>query len=337
MKKVLLLSGVLAGLSASAQTFTVNDTLYSGLNTTYYVMDSNAVTHSGVTGSGVTWDYSTLTAYENATIPDMIVAASTSTYAADFPNSDYNDDLSSGASLFFSNNPDSMTVHGYVFTADGNEVIIKHNIDPLRALEFPMSVGNTYTDAIAGEAEIAGNIFPATGSATVTFDGAGTLQVSGNTHTNVIRIKLVEVIDASITFPFPVSGTVTRTVYSYYDLASDKQAIFVHATIDIASDVLNDNYSAVYYSGTPVYFLGTPEMVNTTFSVYPNPAVNMFNIVTDGTAESISLINSLGQIVMTIANPKQTETIDASQLTSGIYIVQINQNGVLNEQKLIIE
>jgi hypothetical protein len=124
MKKVLLLSGVLTAISGMSQTFTVDDTLGLGMSTNYFVMDSNAVSMAAVTGTGVTWDYDTLWAYENNTTPDDIVAASASTYASDFTNADYNDDLSSGVSIFFSNSPDSMTVHGYVFTADGNTVIV---------------------------------------------------------------------------------------------------------------------------------------------------------------------------------------------------------------------
>lgn len=337
MKKVLLLSGVLGGLSASSQTFTVDDTLYTGLTTAYYVMDSTAANLSAVTGTGVTWNYANLTAYENATTPDVIIDASASPFASSFPNSVYNDDLSTGASIFFSNSPDSMTVQGYVFVADGNDVIVKHDLNPLKMMTFPLAVGGTYTDDLSGEVEIMGNPFPSTGTATITVDGFGTLNVSGNTHTNILRVKLVEVIDAAITVPFPVSGTVTRTVYSYYDMANDKQAIFVHATLDIDSDLLVDNYTAVYYSPTPNYFMGTEDMVNTNFSVYPNPAANNVTITTDGTVESIVIMNTLGQPVLTITAPQQTETINTEEFTSGIYIVQINQEGVLTEQKLIIE
>ncbi|MBK9592860.1 MAG: hypothetical protein IPO32_15650 [Crocinitomicaceae bacterium] len=94
MKKVLLLSGVLTALSGMSQTFTVDDTLGLGMSTNYFVMDSNAVSYSAVTGTGVTWDYDTLWAYETATNPDNIVDASSSTYASDFTNAAYNDDLS---------------------------------------------------------------------------------------------------------------------------------------------------------------------------------------------------------------------------------------------------
>jgi hypothetical protein len=337
MKKVLLLSCVLTTISGISQTFTVDDTLGTGMSTNYYVMDSNAVNLSAITGTGVTWNYANLWTYDSGTTPDEIIDASASSYAGDFPTAEYNDDLSSGVSIFFSNNADSMTVHGYVFQADGNDVVVRHNFNPLKAITFPMAVGDTYTDVIVGEAEIMSTVFPSSGTATVTCDGFGTLNISGNTHTNILRIKLVEELDAAITVPFPVSGTVTRTVYSYYDLANDKQPILVHGTIDIASDLLNDGYTAVYYSGDPDYSLGTQELVNTTFSVYPNPANNVLTITTDGTSESLNIFNAAGQVVYSVNNPTSTLTVDVTKLPAGIYVIQVTTNGLISQEKLVVE
>lgn len=337
MKKVLLFSAVCASFFASAQTFTVNDTLSDGQSTAYYVMDSTAASYSATTGLGVTWNYSTLLGEAPGTIPNVVVDAAGTTYDANYPTADYNDDLSSGASIYFSNTPDSVISYGYVFTADGNDIIVMHNADPLKSLELPMTVGDTYTDYIEGEAEITSYTFPTTGTATVTVDGHGTLIVGTTTHTNVLRVKLVESIDASITFPFPVSGTITRTVYSYFTLASDKQAIFVHATIAVVSDVLNDDYTAVYYSGTPIGYLGAEENETIEFSVFPNPSNNLTTITTDGTSDQINVTNSLGQVVYTIAKPKATETVDVTKFEAGIYIVSIVKGDVITNQKLIVE
>jgi len=337
MKKVLLFSAVCASFFASAQTFTVNDSLSDGQSTAYYVMDSTAVSYSGITGTGVTWNYSTLLGEFPTTIPNVVVDAAGTTYDANYPSADYNDDLSSGASIYFSNTPDSVISYGYVFTANADDIIVMHNVDPLKSLEFPMSVGDTYIDYIEGEVEITIYIFPTTGSATITCDGFGTLIVGTTTHNNVIRVKLVEAIDASITFPFPVSGTITRTVYSYFTLATDKQAIFVHATIDVTSDVLNDNYTAVYYSGTPIGYLGAEENEVVEFSVFPNPSNNLTTITTDGTTDQINVINALGQVVYSIVKPKSTETVDVSKFEAGVYIISIVKGDVVSTQKLIVE
>lgn len=336
MKKILLSLGAISSLTAMSQSITVNDTLSTGLSTNYFVMDSLAPSLSAITGTSVTWNYSTLAAYENATILDQIIDASASTYASDYTTSDYNDDLSGGASIYFSNTPDSVVVHGYVFEADGNLVKVFFDINSLKSLELPMTVGDSYTDAIAGVVNIMGADFPATGSATVTCDGAGTLQVSGDVISNVIRIKLVETIDASITVPFPVSGTVTRTVYSYYDLANDKQPILVHATLDITSDVLNDNYTAVYYAGTPM-FMEVDENTEMSFSIFPNPSSDLVTINLTQPVSQVTIYNAVGQIVFQQNQVNNSMTVNVSNWRPGIYVVQANNNGILNEQKLVIK
>lgn len=339
MKKALLMMGVGVGISVSAQTFTVDDTLSSGMSTTYYVLDSNAVNLSAVTGTGVTWDYSSLLGYNpTMTNLDNVNDASTTTHAADFPTSDYNDDLSTGASLFFTNSPDSMTVQGFVFNVDTYTAVIKHSANPMVALKFPMVVGDTYTDNSAGTVEVASQTGTTIGVATVTVDGFGTLKVGLNTHTNVLRVKLQETIGTSITVgPFPPStGTVTRTIYSYFDLANDKQAIFVHATIDVQTDLATDNYTAVYYSSLPS-FAGVEENASIPFSIYPNPAANQITLQSDGTADSFHVINALGEVVVTSTKPQSMEVIDISTLPTGIYIIQIRKGDLISNQKLIVE
>src|SRR5687768_8075247 len=94
MKKALLFSAVFSGLAASAQTFTAADTLQPGMSTVYYVMDSSAATMSGVTGMGVTWDYSTLYGEIGvATNDDDVMLASAAPHAGTFTEAEYNDDL----------------------------------------------------------------------------------------------------------------------------------------------------------------------------------------------------------------------------------------------------
>ena len=339
MKKVLLLSSVIASGLASAQTLTVNDTLSSGMSTTYYVLDSNAVSLDAVVGTGVTWDYSSILGYDpGMTNADNVTLASTSTYASDFPSSDYNDNLATGASLYFTNNADSMTVQGFVFNVDTYTVKVLHSANPMIALKFPMAVGTTYNDPTQGTVDVGVATGTTTGNAVVTCDGFGTLNVGLNSHPNVLRIKLVENINTSITIPpFPTStGTVTRTLYSYYDLANDKQAIFVHATIDVVTDIVTDNYTAVYYSSLPS-FSGVAQNANIPFSIFPNPAASQITLQSDGNADAYQIINSLGEVVLTSTKPQTTEVMDISSLATGVYIIQIRKGDLISNQKLVIE
>src|SRR5690606_18900186 len=220
-------------------------------------------------------------------------------------------DLSNGVSAFFTNSPDSMTVQGFVFSASGTDVVMKHSTNPLIAMKYPSSVGDTYSDNTSGEVDVAGQMGTTTGIANVTVDGFGTLNVGTNTHTNITRVKLVENISTTVVIMgFPVSGTVTRTVYSYYDLTNSKQPIFIHAAIEIVSTALNDDYTSVYYAGN--LSSSVEENVMGEFSIYPNPTNSLTTVSTDGTADNLSVINALGQVVYALTNPKSIETVDVS-------------------------
>jgi hypothetical protein len=341
MKKFLLCAGAMSAFAAEAQTVVAADTLYTGLNADYYVIDSSVVDYAAVTGTGVTWNYSAaLGVTDGGPIinSDMVQVASASSYASHYPMADYNEDMNGGASQFFSNSADSTTVWGFVIAVDTYEIIIKHNLNPLIGLKYPMNVGDSYVDQTAGEVEIAGNTGITDGSATVTVDGSGTLLVSGYTHTNITRVKLVENINTSIeVFPFPpTTGTVTRTIYSYYDFANGPMPVFIHANIMVTSDLFNGGYDAVYYSGGLPGYAGVTETPTSLLSVYPNPANTLATITTDGTADQFEVVNALGQVVLTVNAPQQVEQVDVTGFEAGTYLIRVKKGEVITTEKLVI-
>ncbi|WP_298222591.1 T9SS type A sorting domain-containing protein [Flavobacterium sp.] len=64
------------------------------------------------------------------------------------------------------------------------------------------------------------------------------------------------------------------------------------------------------------------------FRIYPNPAKDVLNIEMKKSFEvnSISIYNTLGQLVLVIPNAQQTKTIDVSSLKTGNYFMKINSN-----------
>jgi len=79
-----------------------------------------------------------------------------------------------------------------------------------------------------------------------------------------------------------------------------------------------------------------------TVNVYPNPASNQINITgITGNDITIQLVNSVGQMIYSKQNialaGDATETIELSDISSGIYIVMIQNGEKMYRQKLIIE
>lgn len=348
MKKVLLGLSILTGLAASAQTFTIDDTLSAGDSQNYFVVDSNAVNYDAITGSGVTWDYSAITGYSGSpTNLDTVQNASSSPHASSFPAAVYVDNMAGGNQLFFKNYLDSVMVHGYVFDVDTYTITIKHDVDALKMLDLPMNLSDTYTDYVSGTIDVVGaplpiNGEPQDGTVTVTADGTGTLIVGSTTFTNVIRIKLVETLTATITVPpFPTqTGYVTRTVYSYYDLANQNMPVFLHADINVVATGFGGNFTAVYSSVdvAPASGAGisTAEL-EADFTVFPNPTTDFVQVTSSQNTDELNVINELGQVVIRLTNPKSIENINVSTLEKGVYIIQLNKGSNSVTKKLVIK
>ncbi len=73
--------------------------------------------------------------------------------------------------------------------------------------------------------------------------------------------------------------------------------------------------------------------------VSPNPATTTINVEVNGTdAESIAISNLSGQLVISAEINFGVNTIDVSELNSGIYIYTVyTSNGVLATEKLVIK
>ncbi|MEX1001177.1 MAG: T9SS type A sorting domain-containing protein [Crocinitomicaceae bacterium] len=340
MKFFLLPLCSLFSLGAMAQSFTINDTVAAGDAQLFFTADSAAATLDGITGTGVTWDYSNLMMYDNTTNLDTVKYASDSPNYADYPLADYHDDIAQGTSNYFTNFLDSVISYGYRFIVDGSEAKIMYDIDPLKMVNIPMVQSDTYADSVKGTAEVFGNSATILGEVVVIADGSGTLELGDSTFSNVLRIKLTEILDATIdlgTFG-TASGTVNRTVYTYYDFANGNMPIFVHATIDVNSNLFNGSFKAVYSSvELEIFGSGVNENQIGEMSVYPNPAQDIVNITLPNNIDQLLVLNTLGQTIQTIQQPKSTETINISAFEKGVYLIQIQKGDAIQTQKLIIK
>lgn len=344
MKKVLLGLLCFTGVGAMAQTFTVDDTLSSGMSQIYYSADSTASNLDAVNGTGVTWDYSGLLGYSTTgQILDTIRNASDSPDYSSFSSATYHDDLNNNSGGdYFKNFADSTVSYGYTFEVDGNPVKIMNNTDPLKYIQYPMSQGNSFSDSIYGQVDVYSQLFDTYGAATVEADGSGTLLLGASTFTNVLRIKMVEtlVIDTTyIGFPInaDVGGTVTRTMYTYYDLANNSFPVLRHGKIAVSTNLFSGAFVAVYSSVQldPIDASFGEELIDP-ISIYPNPADNNINILSTG-VDQLIVVNSLGQTIQTIANPQSTETINVSNLEAGVYFIQVKKGNAVRTEKFTVK
>lgn len=74
---------------------------------------------------------------------------------------------------------------------------------------------------------------------------------------------------------------------------------------------------------------------NSAFQVYPNPSSNYLTIISKEKIESLSILNLIGDCMMTQAHPN--EPLDISQLSAGTYIIMIKTANQLESRKLLVK
>jgi hypothetical protein len=75
---------------------------------------------------------------------------------------------------------------------------------------------------------------------------------------------------------------------------------------------------------------------NTSFSVYPNPAIEFFTVTSDSNINAINIFNLSGQKVADLKANSTSETIPTSNLTSGLYLVEISTENGTAVQKVVV-
>lgn len=97
------------------------------------------------------------------------------------------------------------------------------------------------------------------------------------------------------------------------------------------------NTASQVWSFTTAGTLGVEDnQINSTFSLYPNPASNVLNIKTTLNINQIDVYNQLGQNVLQVNGLRlQNNSIDISALQQGMYLVKISAEGKTETLKVL--
>jgi hypothetical protein len=107
---------------------------------------------------------------------------------------------------------------------------------------------------------------------------------------------------------------------------------------DLAQIGITANLDNLWYDNMFLYNSATASVENNEllgFSMYPNPVSNRLNISAKETIQRADIFNVLGKKVMSLDINKTSESIDVSNLTSGIYLVKYNVNGTTGTAKFV--
>ena len=82
--------------------------------------------------------------------------------------------------------------------------------------------------------------------------------------------------------------------------------------------------------------IGTEKAALTEVSIYPNPATDVLNIVSNNTINRVRILNSVGQIMFNSESNNTILNVNTTNYQSGIYFIQIETNdGIITEKVTI--
>ena len=197
------------------------------------------------------------------------------------------------------------------------------------------------------------------------------IRFENNGTANALNIVVKDMIDLS---KFDISTLVpTSASHSYITkISAGNKVEFIFENINLPfDDVNNDGYVSFKIKTLPtlvdgdtfaneanIYFdynfpiltnkesstfqviLATPDFeFSSYFTLYPNPAQSILNISSKETIEvkSISIYNTLGQLVLVVTNADKISKIDVSNLKTGNYFIKINSDKGTSNTKFIKE
>ncbi len=300
-----------------------------------YVCDSAANSFASVTGSGSTWDYSNIFGYDGLTNTMTVINPSSSQFGTYFPASTKAISYENMLVTFFNSTATQRLSQGFVYAASGSSNIIANYSQENEILaQYPFALNNSVNDIFSGTMVYTSFNLPCSGSSIAKVDGIGNLIVSNSTISNVTRYFISDTVIASTPL-----GTVKmiRTQYEYYPLlessATSVLPIFVHTTININ----NTEKSIVLSAVQPTQNAGISEQKQTNYSLFPNPSSGKVHLTSNFSGMmSGNIKDQLGRTIQTIsvANGDQ---LDLSFLNAGMYIVELDINGHLTSERIVIK
>ncbi len=337
MKKILLTITSLATTAAIAQvnvTSIYNHSAGSVNTANFKAIEINTtITKNLAGGNGATWSYDTCvqktiapTTY--AIITKDVVGVANSATVAGRANVALNEDVNTNYSFYDFSTKFSIAAENFQIL--GNEAYVPYN-NNIDLLSFPMVYNASVTsmDTANSWAFPPSNTMKRYIKSTMTYDGYGTLKLNKTlTLDSISRIKLVQIITDTLIAPAnPFLNKINSKRIVYYYVRAGKNLVAqwemdsvanTFTTQKIYKFIVADNYSIV--AG-----INSKNITATQLTTYPNPAHNKITVaLSSNDYTPYTVYNTLGKVVIQGAMNNLHNTIDVSNLHSGVYILRSN-------------
>ncbi len=160
---------------------------------------------------------------------------------------------------------------------------------------------------------------------------------SHNFITKISETNRVEFIFQNINLPFDDEN---NDGYIVFKIKTKSTLVLGNSFSNLANIYFDYNFPIITNTATTIVAnpLATQDFeFGNNFNIYPNPAQNSLNISIKNNTQisSLSIYNTLGQLLQVITNP--TQTIDVSELKTGNYFIKIISDKGYSTTKFIKE
>jgi hypothetical protein len=303
---------------------TIQGSAFPAIGSTYSLTlaDTSGV-QPGNSGTGMTWDFSTLV---NSGIiqVDSFLMPSATPYGATFPTADIADhEINPGTNyyVYYHNN-------GSAYQRIGNvqpDTVIYS--DPANEFPYPVSYGNTFSDTYYASYHqtTGGDLVHMSGVVSETADGSGTIILPTGTYGNVLRVSGTRTEHDTI-FSTPTIYVYEKiTYYNWY------QANLYWPLMQIMITDITPSLGGKIHNKQVGYRMGTPAGIidkNNTgeiMKISPNPSpTGIFQLWFSDKNDQVNqleVIDVTGRIINKIIGP--AAEVNLSDQKEGIYFYQI--------------
>ena len=286
-------------------------------------------------GANQLWDFSMFNVTTNLETSTYTTVPS-APYGPTYSGSTYVESNGQGEYTFFKSSVYKLEVVG-IQTPD---VRLNFSNSNATAFMYPITMGYVKSDAFSGTAVANGMTGSVNGNVTVLGSGTGSLVIPGGiSYTGVLQVKTTQTAIASFAFGI-VTVNFKEINYSYYH-ASQKFPLLVVSYQSTTGAAISNTVKIKLNSAVVV---GINDLnFDASFSIFPNPAKNDFNIrlynATNANC-SVEIINLMGQSVQldNLGNDLHvSHNISIANLASGVYFVKTTLGDKVSLRKLIKE
>lgn len=303
-----------------------------GLSQTMYACANTTESKASSIGSGVTWDYSTITNPTNSTKLVSIKSPTQTTQATQFTSSTKAFNAENSLTNYFTSSTTERISQGFVIhDPTMGDIVARFTTDPQKLMNYPFSLNSTVSDLFSGKLSFTYNGIPqnpdCNGVSKAEVDGQGTLKLGPTTFNNVLRVHIIDTLHTTITILFtPMNIDIVREQFEYYDLTNNTLPLFTHTTIKM-QQVGNSNPLAsqvTVLSSVQPSLAASEELTSELIQVFPNPAHETVYISNLNQDQEVDILTASGTHVTTVRS--SNHKIDVSVLPAGTYFISIVQS-----------